>query len=133
MKYDKVEDIIRRAFEIDAVLPRVKPQTISSILGNMVIIPNDERSHQDVLEDIEHRGEVVLSDDVKLWYNVMTEWMPKLTPVQRKVIELRVKGMGWKRIGKILYDGKISERYLYRTTLWRIYRSGMEDLAKIIG
>jgi hypothetical protein len=41
--------------------------------------------------------------------------------------------MGWKRIGKILYDGKISERYLYRTTLWRIYRSGMEDLAKIIG
>ena len=128
MKYDKVEDIIRRAFEIDAVLPRVKPQELNSMIGKVVVIPDDERSHQDVLEDVAGKIDIVMAEDVKLWYMVMTEWMPKLTRIQRKVIELRVKGMGWKRIGKIIYDGKISERYLYRTTLWRIYKSGIEEL-----
>lgn len=128
MKYDKVEDVIRRAFEIDAVLPRVKPQELNSMIGKVVVIPDDERSHQDVLEDVACKIDIVMAEDVKLWYMVMTEWMPKLTRIQRKVIELRVKGMGWKRIGKIIYDGKISERYLYRTTLWRIYKSGIEEL-----
>ena len=130
MKLDKkgVEEAIRKAFEIDKVLPKVKPQTVNSVLGNLVIIPDDERSADDVLDDIAHKSEVVMAEDIKLWYMVMTDWMPRLTAIQRKVIELRVKGIGWKRIGKILYDAKISERYLYRTTLWRIYKSGIDDL-----
>ena len=133
MKLDKkgVEEAIRKAFEIDKVLPKVKPQTVNSLLGNLVIISDDERSADDVLEDIAHKSEVVMAEDIKLWYMVMTDWMPRLTAIQRKVIELRVKGLGWKRIGNILCDAKISERYLYRTTLWRIYKSGIDDLLTI--
>lgn len=131
MKYDKVEDIIRRAFEIDAVMPRVKPQELNSMIGKVVVIPDDERSHQDVLEDVSCKIDIVMAEDVKLWYMVMTEWMPRLTRLQRKIIELRVKGFGWKRIGRTLHDAKISERYLYRTTLWRIYKSGIEELERL--
>lgn len=133
MKYDKkeLEDMIRKAFEIDAVLPKVKPQNVSSLLGNMVSIPDDERSPQDVLEDMAHKSKIAMAEDIKLWYMVMTEWMPFLSDIQRRVIELRIKGYGWKRIAKILYDAKVSERYLYRTTLWRIYQSGINQLLTV--
>ena len=134
MRFKDREDLkraIQKAFEIDSLLPKVAPYLSQNSLSGMVQIPDNERSPQDVLEDIANTKSMIMAEDIKLWFYITTELLPNLTPIQRMIVILRAKNKGWKRIAKRLVDLKITERHLYRTTLWRIYNGALKELLKI--
>lgn len=124
MTHKEVEAKIRRAFEIDKVLPFPRPKSAECLLGRLVVIPNTERSFEDIAEDAKY---IITQEDWDLWHEVMFEWMPKLHGVQRAVVKYRCCGMGWKRIAKMLYDKEFTHRTLDRSTLWRIFAHGLDE------
>ena len=125
MTRKEVEEKIRRAFEIDRLLPYPRPENAKCYLGKLVVIP-DNRPIEDIKEDDERRV-FLTTDDYNNWELVMTEWMPKLHGAQRAVVKYRCCGMGWKRIARTLYEKKITHRTLDRSTLWRIFAHGLEE------
>lgn len=122
----EVEAKIRRAFEIDKVIPFPRPKDAQCLLGKMVIISDNDRSVEDMQADAEHRV-ALTSEDWQLWSMVMFDWMPKLVGVQRYVVKYRCRGMGWKRIARTLYEKELTHRTLDRTTLWRIFSQGLDS------
>lgn len=127
---DSLKEAIHRAFEIDALLPKTAPFMSQNSLGSMIQIPDNERSPQDVLEDMARARVMVMAEDIKLWFYITTDLLPVLSPIQRAIVIMRAKNKGWKRIAKALVDLKIAERHLYRTTLWRIYNGALKELLK---
>ena len=126
----EVEETIRKAVEIDRMLPSIKPRSGGSLLGRMIVIPDNERSLDDVLADVERNRNNITREDIALWYHVLTVWIPPLDSLQREIVKLRCSGMGWKRIGKHLAEHRFSDRVLYRTTLWRIFREALEAILR---
>ena len=124
MTNKEAEQIVRRAFEIDRALPFPRPKGVECLLGKMVIIPNTERSFEDVAEDAKN---IVTQEDFDLWHQVMFEWMPKLHGAQKAVVKYRCCGMGWKRIARMLYEKELTKRVLERTTLWRMFQHGLDE------
>lgn len=123
MNRKEVEETIRRAFEVDRMLPNPKPKRPQSPLGKMVIIP-DTRN----VGDIDPKEfDCVSKEDMEIWELVMFEWMPQLKGAQRYVVKFRCCGMGWKRIARTLEERKITYRVLDRTTLWRMFQHGIEE------
>lgn len=125
MTRKEVEQKIRRAFEIDRLLPYPRPDNAKCYLGKLVVIP-DCRPIEDIKEDDERRV-FLTSDDYNNWEMVMTEWMPKLHGAQRAVVKYRCSGMGWKRIARMLKEKDITHREFDRTTLWRIFNHGLDE------
>jgi hypothetical protein len=125
MTRKEVEKTIRRAFEIDRILPYPRPENAKCYLGKLVVIP-DNRSIDDIKEDDDRRA-FITTEDVEIWEMVMTDWMPRLHGVQRAVVKYRCCGMGWKRIALTLADKKITHRVLDRSTLWRCFQHGLDE------
>lgn len=123
MTNKEVEKTIRRAFEIDRILPYPRPENAKCYLGKLVVIP-DLRSPTDI-DDKEKM--VITSEDLEIWEMVMTEWMPRLHGMQRAVVKYRCCGMGWKKIARLLYEKHITYRTLERTQLWRIFMHGLDE------
>lgn len=126
MTRKEVEKTIRRAFEIDRMLPYPRPENAKCFLGKLVVIPDTERSFEDIKEDGEKRI-YITSDDYNNWELVMTEWMPKLHGAQRAVVKYRCCGMGWKRIARTLKEKQFTHRELGRTTLWQMFNHGLDE------
>ena len=124
----EVEAAIRRAFEVDRILPAVRPGNSGSLLGKMIIIPDMERSLEDLIEDSEKDRHNLTREDLELWRVVMSEWLPSLRGAEREVVKCRCSGMGWKRTARRLVQKKLADRELDRTTLWRKFKSGLEDI-----
>ena len=84
----ELEDALRRAFEIDRMLPRVAPKHPTSTLGQMVVIPDDERSVEDLQEEWEAARERVTAADMELWEaaNKFRKISFRIPPVKEKEI-----------------------------------------------
>lgn len=134
MRFKDVEDLkkaIHKALEIDCLLPKTAPFLSQNAIAGMIQIPDNERSPQDVLEDLSRSRNMVMAEDVELWFYVTTELLTALSPIQRMIVIMRAKDKGWKKIAKRLVDSKLTERHLYRTTLWRIYNGSLKEMLKI--
>lgn len=125
MTIKEVEQTIRRAFEIDRALPFPRPSNAECLLSKMIVIPNTERSLEDLAEDAKF---IITQEDYNLWHMVMFDWMPKVHGAQRAVIKYRCCGMGWKRIARTLVEKKYTYRTMDRTTLWRMFQHGLEHI-----
>lgn len=131
MTIKEIEADIRRAFEIDRVLPYpVRPNNGRCYLGQWIVIDDTERSYDDITEDMKNNILTVSADDMKLWETVMYEWMRLIVGLPRIVVEKRCQGMGWKRIARYLYDEKKTLRVFDRTTLWRIFKDGLREIQR---
>ena len=93
----ELEDMIRRAFDVDRRLPRVGHKGIESPIWKLVMIPDDERSPEDVLEDLAESRMNITREDLALWETV-SGWMRLIHGIRRAVVKKRCQGMGWKRI-----------------------------------
>lgn len=123
MTRKEVEEIIRRAFEVDRMLPYPKPKRPQCPIGKMVIIP-DTRNVGDIdPKEFDH----ITQEDMRIWDMVMFDWMPLLHGAQKAVVKYRCCGMGWKRIARTLEEKKITYRVLDRTTLWRMFQQGLDE------
>lgn len=120
----EVEALLRRAFEVDRILPPVIKKSTGSLLGNMIVIPDDLRSFEDLAEDAARDWRNLTPEDLEIW-SVALEWLPKLKSPHREIVKKRCRGESWKRISRELYREKITNRELERTTLWRTFNEGL--------
>ena len=123
MTRKEVENIIRRAFEVDRAMPFPRPSNPKSLIGKMIVIPDTRAA-----TDVEEREYIRLTaEDIKNWETVMFDWMPQLKGAQKAVIKYRCCGMGWKRIARTLQEKKYTFRVLDRSTLWRMFQHGLDE------
>lgn len=125
MTRKEVENIIRRAFEVDRAMPFPRPSNPKSLIGKMIVIPDTRAA-----TDVEEREYIRLTaEDIKNWETVMFDWMPQLKGAQKAVVKYRCCGMGWKRIARTLQEKKLTFRTLDRSTLWRMFQHGLDEFA----
>lgn len=125
MTRKEVENIIRRAFEVDRAMPFPRPSNPQSLIGKMIVIPDTRAA-----TDVDEREYIRLTaEDVTNWETVMFDWMPQLKGAQKAVVKYRCCGMGWKRIARTLQEKKYTFRVLDRSTLWRMFQQGLDEFA----
>jgi hypothetical protein len=123
MTRKEVEAIIRRAFEVDRVMPFPRPSNPQSLIGKMIVIPDTRAA-----TDVEEREYIRLTaEDITNWETVMFDWMPQLKGAQKAVVKYRCCGMGWKRIARTLQEKNFTFRTLDRSTLWRMFQHGLDE------
>ena len=127
----ELEDMIRRAFDVDRRLPRVGHKGIESPIWKLVMIPDDERSPEDVLEDLAESRMNITREDLALWETV-SGWMRLIHGIRRAVVKKRCQGMGWKRIARYLVEHDYTDRHLHRSTLLRYFYDGLDDIVRRI-
>lgn len=130
MTTKEIEEAIRKAFEIDRILPSGKPKSSGCLLGRLTVIPDDLRPLDDIIEDAANNWHNLSKEDLRLWYEVMSLWIPYLSNPHKEVVKKRCSGKGWKRVARELYESGLSERTLDRTTLWRIFQRGLDDILR---
>ncbi len=124
----EVEAAIRRAFEVDRILPAVRPGNSGSLLGKMIIIPDMERSLEDLIEDSEKDRHNLTREDLELWRVVMSEWLPRLEAKNRIVVKYRCQGRGWKKVSQCLVKEGICQRELSRQSLLGLFKEGLQQI-----
>lgn len=127
----ELEEMIRRAFDVDRRLPRVGHKGIESPIWKLVMIPDDERSPEDVLEDLAESRMNITREDLALWETV-SGWMRLIHGIRRAVVKKRCQGMGWKRIARYLVEHDYTDRQLHRSTLLRYFYDGLDDIVRRI-
>jgi len=125
----ELEEKLRKFFEVDRALPKVVPSLPVSLIGKMIVIPDDERSIEDILEDADRFKSFLTTEDIAL-YDAVAEWFKLVHGLNRAVVIKRCMGKGWKRIAKELVKDGHSYRYLHRATLWRHFNEGLEEILK---
>lgn len=130
MSNKEIEATIRRAFEVDRLLPPVFHNKTRGTLG-FVQIPDNLRSLDDLAED--PKFDSVTKEDLKIWEEVLFVWLPMLPPFEREIVKCRCRNMGWKRLARHLVKRKIADRELYRTTLWRSFQEGLTEINRKFG
>lgn len=123
----ELEEALRRAFEIDRMLPKVGLKNPTSLLGQMVVIPDDERSIEDLQEDWEHARERITSADMELWEEA-NKWLCTIRGIRWAVVKKRCQGMGWKRIAGYLVKKEFADRHLHRHTLLNYFYAGLNEI-----
>ena len=127
----ELEEALRRFFEIDRVLPSVKPSNPKSLIGKMIVIPDTERSIEDINEDFKHKI-TLTAEDIILW-EVANEWICLIkNKANRAIVQKRCMGKGWKRISRELCREGYTQRQLHRVSLWRNFIDGLDEIIRKI-
>lgn len=127
----ELEEALRRFFEIDRALPSVMPKNPKSLIGKMIVIPDTERSIEDINEDMQRNRGLLTAEDLLLW-ETANEWLKKARFLNRLVVKRRCQGMGWKGISRELVNKGISDRHWHRATLWRHFVEGLDEILRKI-
>ena len=125
----ELETALRRAFEIDRMLPKVAPKVPTSLIGQMIVIPDDERSIQDMQEEYEKARERLTAEDMELWESANTG-LQTIRGIRWAVVKKRCQGMGWKRIGGYLVKKEYADRVLHRHTLLNYFYDGLNEILR---
>lgn len=128
---EELKTALRRAFEIDRMLPRVAPKNPTSPIGQMIVIPDDERSIQDMQEEYERARERMTQADMELW-EAAIRWMRTIHGIRWAVVKKRCQGMGWKRIAGDLVKKEFTDRMLHRNTLLKYFYEGLDEIVRKI-
>lgn len=127
----ELEEALRRFFEIDRALPSVMPKNPKSLIGKMIVIPDTERSIEDINEDMQRNRGLLTAEDLLLW-EVSNIWMGYASEKNRVVVKLRCGGMGWKKISRELVKMNLCERNVTRMTLYRWFITGLDEILRSI-
>lgn len=128
----ELEEAIRQAFSIYRRMPRVGPKRAECLLGKYVIIPDNERSLEDIMEDVESGfGMSVRSEEIA-HVEVVENWLRLIHGEQQAVVNMRCSGMGWKRIARELVSRQYASRCVCRQTLRNYFERGLDEILKKI-
>lgn len=128
----ELEILLRKFFDIDKRLPRVgHNKGTDSPLWKFVIIPDDYRSPEDVLEDLDIVKVPVTADDLEIW-EICNHFLVLISGIGREVVIKRCQGMGWKRIAGHLVKRGFSKKRLSRQILWRYFSEGLDEILRKI-
>lgn len=134
MSKDEIIKDIATAIYIKKRLDRREmPKHPLDTVGRHLIIPDSERSNEDIMED-KAREEAMKHPE--LVEQVFQVWMKDLYPLEFMTVYWRLctsylsgRIMPWKAVSKKLYDNKIVDRYYSDRHLLRIFNetiSGIE-------
>ena len=125
-RYD-VEQTIRRAIYVKRRLDHQQlPSQPKDSLGKNVIIPDDERSHEDILEDIEHNKAMEHPEVVE---QVFDQWLEILSDREKDIVLLRCRPMGWKRVARVAEKMGVTDRQYSSQQLRRIFNGALDRIA----
>lgn len=125
-RYD-VEMTIRRAVYVKRRLDhQAMPKGTVDSVGKNIAIPDDERSHEDILEDIEHNKAMEHPEVVD---QVFDEWLDILDDREKEIVLLRCRPMGWKRVARVAEKMGITDRQYSSQQLRRIFTKALEKIA----
>lgn len=125
----ELEEMIRRFYQVDRLLPPVLPAPVRSELARHIIIPDDERSPEDVLADIDRR---TTSEDFEVWDNV-GRWLCEVPwCLDKQIVCLRCQGRGWRSVARVLYRKNFTPVRFNRVTLWRHFETGLDEILRRI-
>ena len=120
-----MEDAIRRFYRVDKLLPPVLPMPVKSELAKYVVITDNNRSPEDVLEDIDGR---ITPEDFDVWDNVGRLLCEVPWTINKQIVCLRCQGKGWRRVAKELKRAGIVPFVPHRVTLWRHFAAGLDEI-----
>lgn len=120
---------IREAMITKSILLRQSlPRPARSALGKHMIIPDDLRSYEDIVEDKEYRR---LRDDNDNIAEVFEKWLPILDPMTRAVVQMKsVPGTYWGDVSKELVRLQIARRAYTDRYLLNIFNDGIREISK---
>ena len=126
-RYD-AEQTIRRAIYVKRRLDhQAMPKGTVDSVGKNIAIPDDERSHEDILEDIEHNKAMEHPEVVE---QVFDKWLDILTDREKDIVLLRCRPMGWKRVSKVAYKMGIFDRQYSSQQLRRIFNGALDKIVR---
>lgn len=126
-RYD-AEQTIRRAIYVKRRLDhQAMPKGTVDSVGKNIQIPDDERSHEDILEDIEHNKAMEHPEVVE---QVFDKWLDILTDREKDVVLLRCRPMGWKRVSKVAYKMGVFDRQYSSQQLRRIFYGALDKIVR---
>ena len=104
---------------------REYPKGAKDPIGMNCIIPDDERSHEDILEDIEHNKAMNHPELVDV---VFGQWFSVLDDREREVVKLRCRPMGWKKVSRKAEEMGIFDRQYSDRQLNRIHNGALDKI-----
>jgi len=102
------------------------PKGAVSMLSGHVIIPDEERSSDDILEDIEKNN---LMKHPEIVDEVYKKWFSVLSKREKVIVKLRCRPMGWKRVSAMAL--KITYRCYSKKHLRRIFDEAIDKIGKV--
>jgi len=125
----ELEEMIRRFYRVDRLLPPVLPKRPQSELARFIIIPDNARSPEDVLCDIDN---TLCPEDLKVWDNV-GRWLSEVPwCLDKQIVCLRCQGKSWRRIAKELKCRRTITRCFHRSTLLRHFHKGLGKILMMV-
>lgn len=125
LKEEIIKDIAKAIYIKRRLDGREFPKFPKDSIGQHLVIPDLERSNEDILED-RVRNEAMAHPE--LVETVFKGWMGDLYPLEFMTIYFRLctsfltgRVMPWKSVSKKLYDNKIIDRYYSSRHLLRIF------------
>ena len=126
-RYD-AEQTIRRAIYVKRRLDRQQlPKATRDSIGQNIIIPDDERSHEDILEDIEHNKAMEHPEVVE---QVFDNWLDILDDREKDIVLLRCRPMGWKRVARVAEKMGVTDRQYSPKQLRRIFNQALDKIVR---
>lgn len=135
MNKDEIINDIAKAIYIKRRLDgHEMPKYPKDSIGQHLIIPDMERSNEDILEDRTRNEAMKHLDMVDI---VFKDWLGNLYPLEFLTIYWRLcysflsgKQMPWKAVSKKLRDYKVTERYYSNRQLQRIFKDTIDGIAR---
>ncbi len=131
-KEEIIKDIAKAIYIKRRLDGREIPKYPKDSIGQHLIIPDMERSNEDILED-KARNEAM--GHIDLVDTVFKDWMGDLYPLEFMTVYWRLctsflsgRVMPWKSVSKKLYDNKLTQRYYSSRHLLRMFN---ETIGKI--
>lgn len=121
-----VESTIKQAIYIKNRLDhREYPLGARDPLGRNIIIPDDERSHEDILEEKERN---IAMNHPEIVDEVFGKWFSILDDREREIVKLRCRPMGWKRVSRMAEQKAIVDRQYSSKQLRRIHNGALDRI-----
>ena len=122
----EVETTIRQAIYVkNRIDHREYPLGARDPLGRNIIIPDDERSHEDILEEKEHNNAMNHPEVVDI---VFGQWFAVLDDREREIVKLRCRPMGWKKVSRKAEEIGVIERQYSDKQLRRIHNGALDKI-----
>lgn len=136
VKDEIIQDISKAIYVKRRLDGQEIPKNPADSIGKHLIIPDMERSNEDLQEDMARNEAMKHPELVDI---VFKDWMGDLYPLEFLTVYWRLchsflggKVMSWKNVSKKLYEFKVTDRYYSRRHLYRIFNDTIRKIERKI-
>ena len=134
MKDEIIKDIAKAIYIKKRLDGQEIPKNPADSIGKHLIIPDMERSNEDLMEDRARNEAMKHPELVDI---VFKNWLGDLCPLEFLTVYYRLcysflsgKVLPWKAVSKKLHDNKITDRYYSNRHLLRIFNDTISEIER---